>query len=119
MKHPAPYAVLAWLIAMPALAAAPQVTTSAKAPSRPSGLGLCAACHGTYGKAVMPNVPNLAGQNLDYLLKAIKDYRSGKRDVAVMKAAVGPLSWKQLEALARWFAAQPAGGAKAGSGGHP
>lgn len=98
--------LMACVLVLPALAAQPG---HAQAPAaRPSRLGMCAACHGARGIAVVPGVPNLAGQKLDYLLHALKQYRNGERDVAVMRAAVGPLSSKQLEQLARWFAAQPA-----------
>ncbi len=96
------FTLLACLAVLPAQAATP---TQA---ARPSRLGMCAACHGERGIAVVPGVPNLAGQNRDYLLHALKQYRDGKRDVAAMRAAVGPLSDKQLEQLASWFAAQPA-----------
>ena len=94
--------LVTWLMAMPALAATPATV------ERPSRLGMCAACHGTHGIAKVPGVPNLAGQKQDYLLHALEQYRDGKRDAAVMRAAVGPLSRKQLERLAQWFAAQPA-----------
>jgi cytochrome c553 len=76
------------------------------APPRPPQLGLCAACHGAHGTAVVPGVPNLAGQRLDYLLDALKQYRDGRRDVAQMRAAVGPLTDAQLRQLAQWYAAQ-------------
>lgn len=75
-------------------------------PARPSRLGLCAACHGETGHAVMPGVPNLAGQQLDYLRAALKHYRDGSRDVPLMRAAIGPLSEADLDALARWYSAQ-------------
>ncbi|MGH8157094.1 MAG: c-type cytochrome [Rhodanobacter sp.] len=92
------------LAAMPALA---QSQTAASA--QPSRLGLCAACHGETGHAVMPGVPNLAGQPLDYLRSALKQYRDGRRDVPLMRAAIGPVSEADLDALARWYSAQPQG----------
>lgn len=91
-------AALSLVVASPALAQA--------APPRPSRLGLCAACHGETGEAVVPGVPNLAGQRLDYLRAALQHYRDGSRDVPVMRAAVGPLSDVELDALARWYSAQ-------------
>lgn len=100
-------AALCLTTALPSLAQTPS-----PAPARPSRLGLCAACHGETGTAVMPGAPNLAGQRLDYLRQALKDYRDGSRDVPVMRAAVGPLSAAELDALARWYSAQaptPAG----------
>lgn len=75
-------------------------------PPKPSRLGLCAACHGETGTAVMPGAPNLAGQRLDYLRAALKHYRDGSRDVPVMRAAIGPLSDAELDAVARWYSAQ-------------
>ena len=40
---------------------------------------MCQACHGLDGRAKMPEAPNLAGQSDIYLVKALKDYRSGAR----------------------------------------
>lgn len=40
---------------------------------------LCKACHGEDGKAVKPLTPNLAGQNLDYLIDQMMRYKSGNR----------------------------------------
>lgn len=78
----------------------------AATPARPARLGLCAACHGETGIAQMPGAPNLAGQKLDYLRSALKQYRDGHRDVPLMKAAIGPVSDADLDALAQWYSAQ-------------
>jgi len=56
--------------------------------------------------AQIPGTPNLAGQRLDYLRKALKDYRDGARDVPLMRAAIGPVSDADLDQLARWYSAQ-------------
>ncbi|MBD8874125.1 c-type cytochrome [Rhodanobacter sp. DHB23] len=90
--------VLCLVVALPGLAQ----TVS----PRPARLGLCAACHGETGMAVVPGAPNLAGQRLDYLRAALKHYRDGSREVPVMRAAVGPLGDAELDALARWYSAQ-------------
>ncbi|HTC27438.1 c-type cytochrome [Dyella sp.] len=84
--------------ALPALAA--------DMPPKPVRLGLCAACHGETGMAQIPGAPNLAGQKLDYLRKALMDYRDGNRDVPLMRAAIGPVSDADLDQLARWYSAQ-------------
>lgn len=78
----------------------------AAAPMPPARLGLCAACHGQYGIATQPGTPNLAGQRLDYLKLALAHYRDGSRDVPLMRAAIGPISDAELDALARWYSAQ-------------
>jgi cytochrome c553 len=79
---------------------------AADMPPKPARLGLCAACHGETGMAQIPGAPNLAGQKLDYLRKALKDYRDGSRDVPLMRAAIGPMSDADLDQLARWYSAQ-------------
>lgn len=95
MRNPL-LAALSLLVALPIQAQTPP----------PSRLGLCAACHGETGHASMPGVPNLAGQQLDYLRSALKQYRDGRRDVPLMRAAIGPVSEADLDALARWYSAQ-------------
>jgi cytochrome c553 len=96
---------LRWL---PLFAAAlPLVCARAAVPAQPVRLGLCAACHGERGHARIPGAPNLAGQNYAYLLQALHEYRSGQRNVPVMRAAAGPLSETEMQALAHWYAAQP------------
>jgi cytochrome c553 len=97
------FAVLA-VLAVPSLFIAP---AAAQNPARPARLGLCASCHGESGRSPLKGTPHLAGQDLDYLKSALAAYRSGARDVAVMRAAVGALSQSDLDALAAWYAAQP------------
>lgn len=92
------------LIAVACLAAA--APALAETPARPARLGLCAACHGETGMAQIPGAPNLAGQRLDYLRNALRQYRDGRRDIALMKAAIGPVSDDELDELARWYSAQ-------------
>ena len=68
---------------------------------------VCAACHGADGaKPTTPDQPILAGQHYDYLVKALSDYKSGKRANPIMKAFADPLSKKEIEDLAAWFASQ-------------
>lgn len=75
-------------------------------PPRPPQLGLCAACHGENGIARVAGTPHLAAQDEQYLVDALQQYRSGKRDVAAMRAVSGALSVDDIRALARWYAAQ-------------
>jgi len=68
---------------------------------------VCAACHGADGaKPVAPENPILAGQYPDYLVKALSDYKSGKRANPIMKAFADPLSKQDIEDLAAWFSSQ-------------
>ena len=68
---------------------------------------VCAACHGADGaKPVTPENPILAGQYYDYLVKALSDYKTGKRANPIMKGFADPLSKKDIEDLSAWFASQ-------------
>jgi cytochrome c553 len=68
---------------------------------------VCAACHGADGaKPVAPENPILAGQYPDYLVKALSDYKSGKRANPIMKAFADQLSKQDIEDLAAWFSSQ-------------
>ena len=68
---------------------------------------VCGACHGADGsKPTAPDQPILAGQYYDYLVKALSDYKSGKRANPIMKAFADPLSRTEVEDLAAWFASQ-------------
>lgn len=92
---------LTWFLLLTGFAA-----TAVAAPPRPGQLGLCAACHGEDGIARVPGTPHLAGQDERYLIDALNQYRSGRRDVAAMRAVSGALSEADIAALARWYAAQ-------------
>ena len=63
----------------------------------------CAACHGANGQGVAPN-PALAGKKEDQLIQAMKDYKSGKRDNAVMKGMVSAFSDQDIENVAAYYA---------------
>lgn len=67
----------------------------------------CMSCHGLDGsKPVAPENPILAGQYEDYIVRALLDYKSGKRVNPVMKAVADPLKRKDIEDVAAWFSRQ-------------
>jgi cytochrome c553 len=69
---------------------------------------VCAACHGPDGnKPTGPDFPIIAGQHSDYIKKALVDYKSGKRNNAIMKGFATTLSNQDMDDLAAWFASQP------------
>jgi cytochrome c553 len=68
---------------------------------------VCAACHGPDGnKPSAPDQPILAGQHYDYLVRALTDYKIGRRTNPIMKGFAAQLSKQDIEDLAAWFAAQ-------------
>jgi cytochrome c553 len=67
---------------------------------------VCEACHGPIGESVDPSYPNLAGQHESYLVKALGDYRSGRRSNPVMAGFAGPLTDQDIKDLAAWYSSQ-------------
>ena len=68
---------------------------------------VCGACHGPEGnKPSDPTQPVLAGQHYDYLVRALTDYKLGKRNNPIMKGFASQLSKKEIEDVAAWFASQ-------------
>lgn len=96
------------LLSGPAALAADPAAGKAKAAQ-------CAACHGANGIAVLPDAPNLAGQNEIYLVKSLKDYRSGARKHEQMSVMAKGLSDRDIENLAAHYNRMPAGGGAGGS----
>jgi cytochrome c553 len=68
----------------------------------------CVPCHGRDGIAREADVPHLAGQNDVYLYNQMQAFRSGARRHPEMRIITRELDQKQIEALARYFAALPA-----------
>jgi cytochrome c553 len=96
-----PFLILALMLAGTAQAGGNAEKGKAKAAE------VCAACHGADGaKPTAPEQPILAGQHPDYLVKALTDYKSGKRSNAVMKVFAGQLSKQDMEDVAAWFSSQ-------------
>lgn len=71
---------------------------------------VCAACHGVNGQSHSPMIPNLAGQQKDYLVNQLQDYRDHSRSnfygVLYMWGMAGPLKDRQIQELADYFSKQ-------------
>lgn len=78
----------------------------AQSAEKPAKLGLCSACHGESGKAVLPDYPNLCGQNERYLVLALNAYRNGDRNNAQMRSLIGMLNATDIADLSRWYSQQ-------------
>lgn len=84
----------------------------------------CLGCHGIDGyRNAYPSfrVPRLGGQHPEYIVIALKAYRSGERNHATMQAQASSLSDQDMQDLAAYFAAygepeaEPAATAPAGA----
>ncbi len=67
---------------------------------------VCAACHGADGNSTIPMNPRLAGQYPDYIVRALKDYKSGDRQNAIMNGIAAGLSEQDMQDLAAYFSSQ-------------
>jgi cytochrome c553 len=78
--------------------------------------GTCASCHGVEatgklenGTAAPENVPMIAGQYPDYLAKALKDYRSGKRTDPQMTGMAKGLTDEDINDLSAYYGSLDSG----------
>lgn len=69
---------------------------------------VCAACHGADGNSMIPVNPKLAQQHPEYLVKQLKEFKSGKRANAIMSGMVAALSEDDMKNIAYWVASKKA-----------
>lgn len=67
----------------------------------------CASCHGADGNSPAPNFPKIGGQYRTYLMKVLKDYKSGVRQDPIMNGMAANLSTTDIENLAFYYSSQP------------
>ncbi|MFU8895059.1 MAG: c-type cytochrome [Gammaproteobacteria bacterium] len=96
-KYPLAFVAVAMLAAGAVQAGNPELGRAKSA--------ACVACHGDDGLGTAPNFPVLAGQYADYLALALKQYRSGERDNALMAPWAANLSDADIADLAAYYAA--------------
>lgn len=107
LARPVLLAALAW----PASALVPGGLPEAAAVGDPAAgrekAYTCLGCHGVDRYVnVYPSyhVPYIAGQNQEYLIAALKAYRSGERRHGTMQANAGLLSDEDIEDITAWLA---------------
>jgi cytochrome c553 len=66
----------------------------------------CAGCHGAQGVSGNPATPSLAGQDAQYLVAALQEYKAGSRSDATMKGMAAGLSDAAAKNVAAFYAAQ-------------
>lgn len=65
----------------------------------------CAACHGTGGRA-RDAMPRLAGQNKQYIVDQMQQFKTGKRPATIMHQLAKGYTDEQINALAEYFSRQ-------------
>lgn len=68
---------------------------------------VCAGCHGDQGVPAEKTTPVIWGQNRDYLLSQLYDFKIGHRKNEIMSPVADSLSRTDMEELATYYAKQP------------
>ncbi|GAP65364.1 cytochrome c553 [Mizugakiibacter sediminis] len=96
-----------------ATAAAPAAAETAAAPVKPgdaaAGQGkaaVCGACHGLDGNSADAQYPKLAGQNEQYIVRQLNNFKSSARQNPIMLGMASPLSEQDMHDLGAYFASK-------------
>jgi cytochrome c553 len=92
--------------ALAATAAAPAAKPDL-AKGQATATQVCAACHTADGSRGSPANPILAGQHPEYLVKQLQEFKSGKRNNAIMKGFASTLSDDDMKNVAAFYASKP------------
>ena len=87
---------------------APKVAKPDLVKGEASYTAVCAACHGADGNSAIAVNPTLAQQHPEYLVKQLQEFKSGKRNNAVMKGFATMLTDEDMKNIAYWVASKPA-----------
>ncbi len=66
---------------------------------------ICLTCHGEGDTVLGVGTPIIAGQYKDYLIHALKSYRSGSRTNAIMAGFSANLTDRDIEDIAAYYSA--------------
>ena len=111
MKSVASVVATLLLAASAAASAADAVKPAAKpdlAKGQATSTAICAACHTSDGSRGSPANPIIQGQHPEYLVKQLNEYKSGKRQNAVMAGMAAALSEADMRNVAAFYAGKTA-----------
>ncbi|MDP2829257.1 MAG: c-type cytochrome [Sulfuricellaceae bacterium] len=66
----------------------------------------CANCHGNGGTSILPEIPNLAGQNPAYLLVQVDKFKDGRRRNDFMQGMIKALSDEEKVSVVVYYSHQ-------------
>ena len=69
-------------------------------------MGRCFLCHGATGDSSSPLYPKLAGQNNEYMLKQLRNFKRGERDSSDMRKVVADMDENDMQSVAFFFSRQ-------------
>lgn len=101
--------LLATAFSVPALAsdAKPAAPKADAAKGQAIATQVCAACHTVDGSRGLPANPILQGQHPEYLVKQLRDFKSGARENAIMKGFASTLSDQDMRDVSAFYASKP------------
>lgn len=101
--------------AAPAAASAPAAAAPKAAPAKPDlakgqaiATSVCVACHAVDGSRGQAAYPILEGQHAAYLVKQLVEFKSGKRENAIMTGMASALSEEDMKNVAAFYASKKA-----------
>ncbi|WP_025771434.1 c-type cytochrome [Thioalkalivibrio sp. HK1] len=98
------------LVAMASLVSATAVSAAGDIEAgREKASALCQSCHGPDGNSPTTQFPKLGGQHAGYIVRALKDYKSGARNNPIMAGFAATLSEQDMKDLAAWYESQEGG----------
>jgi cytochrome subunit of sulfide dehydrogenase len=71
----------------------------------PAGAASCSGCHPASARVTSP-VPRLVGLDRAAIVRAMQEFRSGRRTGTVMDRIAKGFSDEEIQAIAAWYAAQ-------------
>ncbi len=69
-------------------------------------MGRCFLCHGATGDSSSPLYPKLAGQNIEYMRKQLRNFKRGERESSDMRKVVAELDENEMQAAAFFLSRQ-------------
>lgn len=72
-----------------------------------TGVPACAGCHGPAGAGIPGQYPHLAGQNADYIVNELKQFRAGERandPNGMMRGVTAHMTEQEIKAVAQYVA---------------
>lgn len=99
---------LKWMMALLAVAATCSAASAATSSKRINDIvnARCSTCHGATGQSSNAEFPKLAGQNADYLIRQMFNFKSRARKSNEMEKEMSGLSGNDIEELANYFSLQ-------------
>ena len=94
--------------------AAPAAKAVAAKPVKPdlakgeASYAMCVACHAADGNSAIPANPKLAQQHPQYLMKQLREFKSGKRENPIMTGMAAALSEDDIRNVSFWLASKKA-----------